>query len=263
MLPLADYFVEMSEGKVKYIGRPIAPASDPSEHVPGTDVSSINKVQNFIAATRVPQKAKKSDPTSGQMSASPAAFNGRIPQISKERTETGTPAINLPMTVASTNELALFSIAGAVGAHVYKFYFSAFGSRVIMLALVAVIALTEVAAVYTNWFLRLWTQSFNEVGARALTLLKPAFGISDGPHDLKCYVLLACLSLILYGGRLRESSTPKGHGCDLSITELIYIVFWFWRGTCASAKVYDKVIKSLLVAPGTLVLIVFRRWGLY
>lgn len=50
-----------------------------------------------------------------------------------------------------------------------------------MLGLVAVIALTEVAAVYTNWFLRLWTQSFKKVDARASPVLKPAFGI---PMDL-------------------------------------------------------------------------------
>lgn len=132
-----------------------------------------------------------------------------------------------------------------------------------MLALVAVIALTEITAVYTNWFLRLWTQSFNKVEARASPVPKPGFGISDGPHYLKCYISFACLSLIFYGGRLRESSTPKGHHCDLIITEHIHIVFWFWRGTCASAKVYDKVVKRLLMAPGAIVFTVLRRRVLY
>lgn len=91
MLALSDYIVEMSGGKVKYTGRPMAPASSSSEDMPKTDISSIGMVQNHIAATHVPQKAKKSDLIPRHVSALPAASNRRIPQLSKERTETGTP----------------------------------------------------------------------------------------------------------------------------------------------------------------------------
>ena len=74
-----------------------------------------------------------------------------------------------------------------------------------MLALATVIALTEVAAVYTNWFLRLWTQSFDRADSHT-SHNDSTFLSARGAYYLKGYIIMACISLVLYGGRLCEYS---------------------------------------------------------
>jgi hypothetical protein len=104
---------------------------------------------------------------------------------------------------------------GAVTWSVYTFYARAFGSPAMLALLVAVIVMTESAAVGSNWALRLWASSFGYVaqatGSAGLGSITSSALTGSGnevdhepDHYLRIYVGLACGALILYGMRVRK-----------------------------------------------------------
>lgn len=97
---------------------------------------------------------------------------------------------------------------GAVGLGVYSFYGKAFGSLPIIAAVAAVITLTEICAVSTNWSLRLWASSFdnmtNEIRSIFTSFAKDVAS-REPDYYLRRYVALAAASLILFGSRMRGS----------------------------------------------------------
>lgn len=103
-------------------------------------------------------------------------------------------------------------LPGSVKFDVYQLYFRYFASTWVMGVLVAVITLTEITSIYTNWFLRLWAGSFDDVaGQRTGGFYRTDDWTSPGDRQryLTSYVTLALLSVLLYTARLCEYALSK------------------------------------------------------
>lgn len=157
-----------------------------------------------------------------QEAAAEQAFENSLPHLDED-----------PLTQEVLLSKAEKSSTGAVEFGVYTFYSKAFGSLPILLAMIAVIGFTEAVSVGTNWSLRLWASSFDNVVNEIKTFILAHTSAKDViPHEpdyyLKRYVAFAVASLFLFGGRM---------------------FFFLYRGTVASKVIYNNVIRTLLAAP--------------
>lgn len=210
-LPFADYVVCLANGSVEFAGTRQAyferigelARSDIYEFSGDSDLAGQEELSQSAALPL----ASKGERANGHLST-------KVPQLKSanlENMEQGEQSFSDYGSICSS----LRPPAGSVSFHIYRFYLQAFTSKTLLIAILVVISLTEVAAVYTNWLLRLWTNALTvAVAAKRNDLSAYNEDGLKANHYLKAYIASACISLILYGARLCLSFTV-GHVCML------------------------------------------------
>ena len=205
-LPLADYVIALSDGRVAFEG-------SPSDYVvaSGANTPGISTGQDFSALSLkalITKAESLNVPIATEQAGDAAAgqsFEDHYLRLDDN-----------PLQAESLMLQSEKQSVGAVSSGVYMFYIKACGSPLVISALVAVIVVTEVAAVGSNWALRLWASSFDRIEAAAFASaearvsnglssgLEPAYRNPD--YYLRIYIALVFSALVLFGLRMRKCS---------------------------------------------------------
>lgn len=222
-IPCADYIVALANGHVAFDGPAVDYVVASGANTPGLATGQDFSSLNLKGLT---EKGFEKPPIPidvVQEAAAEQALEKALPHLDED-------PLNQEVLLSKAEK----SSSGAVEWGVYTFYGKAFGSIPILLAMVAVIGITEAVSVSTNWSLRLWASSFDNVAHEIKSfLLVHTTTVKDivprePDYYLKRYVAFAVGSLFLFGGRM---------------------FFFLYRGTVASKVIYNSVIKRLLAAP--------------
>lgn len=223
-IPCADYMVALANGHVAFEG----PAFDYVQ-ASGANTPGLATGQDFssLSLKGISEKGFEIPPIATDTVEDAAA---------EQILETALPHLDEdPLAHELLLSKAEKASTGAVSFTVYTFYGKAYGSLPIIAIMFLVITMTEAVAVATNWFLRLWASSFDNVASDIRTLIAEQAHtavkevVSREPdYYLRIYVAFAVGSLFLFGGRM---------------------FFFLYRGTVASKIIYNSIIKTLLAAP--------------
>lgn len=225
-IPCADYMVALANGHVAFDGPAvdyvIASGTNTPGLATGQDFSSLSLkgLETGFEKPPIPTNIVEEAAAEQQM------LDSVLPHLDED-------PLNQEVLLSSAGK-AESSTTGAVSLGVYTFYGKAFGSLPVILSMIALITLTEAVAVGTNWSLRLWASSFDNLANEVRSfLLAQTIAVKDvvtrePDYYLKRYVAFAVISLFLFGGRM---------------------FFFLFRGTVASKTIYNSVIKTLLAAP--------------
>ena len=202
-IPLADYMVALSNGYVAFDG----PAEDYIV-ASGANTPGLATGQNFASLVLKRQASVSEAPISVDDVADAAA---------EQLHEHLFPHLGEQQPLAEENLLthanAEKQSTGAVTWSVYTFYARAFASPAILALLIAVIVMTESAAVGSNWALRLWASSFDYIarvarssGAATLRGISASTlpGSGEVSHEPDYYLRTYVGALFLYGIRVRK-----------------------------------------------------------
>lgn len=185
-LPLADYMVAMSNGHVAFEGPAHGYVLASGQNTPG-----IASGQDF--SSLILKGAPKTDrpvPTSALADAVAEQLHAEyFPHVDEH-----------PLQAETLLTTAEKQSVGAVSFGVYAFYIRYFAPPLVLTCLIAVMTVTEAAAVGSNWALRLWANSFDQLLHHAR--FKASVSIHEPDHYLRLYILLACCALVLFGTRM-------------------------------------------------------------
>lgn len=211
-VPLADYVVALTNGYVAFDG----PANDyvlaSGQNTPGlANGSSLSTLDMKAIEERAAGLTSQDTYETMGDAAVEQMYGHEIPNLDEHN-----PLLEETLLTQSEK-----SSTGAVSLGVYTFYAKAFGSLPVIIALVAVIVLTEAASVGSNWALRLWASSFDRAAqvigfkvnaaqvvlatrSLAASLQASADDYETPDYYLRIYVVLAALALVLFGIRVCE-----------------------------------------------------------
>ena len=200
-LPLADYVVALSNGSVAFDGPSHDYVTASGANTPG--ISTGQNLSNLFA-----NKVEILQPPIDTEEVGDAAAEQTVEEHYNLRLDDNPLQEEILMVKSEKQSV------GAVSLDVYTFYTKACGSLLVLSALVTVIVATEIAAVGSNWALRLWASSFDNIDRVFFTMWHSFIQVSlpiateqanqHPDHYLKIYVALACLALLLFGIRMRQ-----------------------------------------------------------